>query len=370
MDYGLVLMGYHGCWDDVAYAEQHGFATAGFVDSPLLAGDPFVCLALSAQATTGIRLGTLLAIPDLRRAPTAAAAIATVNRLAPGRTFLAMGSGFTGRAVFGLPRLPAARLRDYALECRALLDGEEVVHQWGRHERPVRLRQTDGRYIDVEHRIPLFIAADGPKALAAVGEAADGLVVSLMYADVMHNSAEVFAASLARVQAAAQAAGRSMPDPYTMWSISVCVLEPGESAVSERALEQIGAGAMMPFHAYADDPSIAEYLPPPIRDRLKIYEREVLDRFGVGRERIHQETHRGHLSHLLEGEAAVLTEEIVRMTTLTGTAQEIADVLRMMEAAGLKNVAFPIPPHLTREVVADVEQKVMPLVAGARPQAS
>jgi hypothetical protein len=85
----------------------------------------------------------------------------------------------------------------------------------------------------------------------------------------------------------------------------------------------------------------------------------------VARDRVHQETHRGHLSHLLEGEAAVLTEEIVRMTTLTGTAAEIADVLRRMEAVGLKNVSFPIPPHLTREVITDIETKVKPLlVAG------
>ena len=365
MDFGLVLMGYHGCWDDVAFAEQHGFATAGFVDSPLLAGDPFVCMALAAQATERMRVGTMLAIPHLRRAPTTAAAIATVNRIAPGRTFLGLGSGFTGRAVFGMPRLPAVQLRDYALECRALLDGGEVSHRWDSYEKPVRFRQTEERYVDIEHRTPLYIAADGPKALAAVGEAADGLIVSLMYANTMSNSAEVFAGSLGAVEAAAQAAGRSLADAYKMWSISVCVLEPGESAMSERVLERVGAGAMMPFHGYADDPSIAEFLPPPIRERIEVYEREVLSRFGADRERIYQETHRGHLSHLLEGEAAVLTEEIVRMTTLTGTAEEIAGVLRQLEAAGLSNVAFPIPPHLTREVITEVEQKVMPLMKAA-----
>jgi hypothetical protein len=149
-----------------------------------------------------------------------------------------------------------------------------------------------------------------------------------------------------------------------MWSISVCVLGEGESAVSPRALERIGAGAMMPFHAYADDPSIAEHLPPPIRDRLDVYEREVLGRFPVDRQRYHQETHRGHLSHLLEGEAAVLTEEIVRMTTLTGTAEEIAAVLRRMGAVGLQNVSFPIPPHLTRDVIVEFETRVGPLLDG------
>jgi len=355
-------MGYHGCWDDAAFAEQHGFSTAGFVDSPLLGGDPFVCLGLAAQATERMRLGPFLAIPGLRTAPTTAAAIATVNRLAPGRTFLGLGTGFTGRAVFGMPRLPAARMRDYALECRGLLDGDEVVHRWGRHEQPIRFRHTEGRYVDVEHRTPIYVAGDGPKALAAVGASGDGWVVTLQYSHVMDNSHEVFAGSLAAVEASAQEAGRSMRDAYKMWSICVCVLEPGESAVSERALEQIGMAAMMPFHAYADDPSIAAYLPPPLQDRLEVYEREVLSRFPDGRR--HQETHRGHLSHLLEGEAEVLTEDIVRMTTLTGTAEEIATVLGRLEDAGLDNVTFWAPPHLTREIVTDVEQKVMPLMAG------
>jgi len=360
MDFGLVLMGYHGCWDDVAFAEEHGFATAGFVDSPLLAGDPFVCMTLAAQATERMRVGTMLAIPELRRAPTNAAAIATVNRIAPGRTFLGLGTGFTGRAVFGMPRLPAAVLREHALECRELLDGHETSHRWGRSEQPIRFRQTEGRYIDLDRRIPIYVAADGPKALAVAGEAADGLIVSLMYANTMENSAEVFCGSLARVGEAARAQGRAVDDLYTMWSISVCVLDEGESAISPRALEHVGAGAMMPFHSYADDPAIAEHLPPPIRERLDVYEREVLARFPAGRR--HQETHRGHLSHLLDGEAAVLTEEIVRMTTLTGTAGEIAAVLRRVADAGLRNVAFPIPPHLTREVIVDIETKVKPLL--------
>jgi alkanesulfonate monooxygenase SsuD/methylene tetrahydromethanopterin reductase-like flavin-dependent oxidoreductase (luciferase family) len=364
MDFGLVVMGYHGCGEDMAFAEQHGFATAGFVDSPLLVADPFVCMALAAQATQRMRVGTMLAIPGLRRAPTNAAAIATVNRLAPGRVFLGLGSGFTGRAVFGLPRVSAAVLRDHALECRALLDGSEVRHRWGRFEAPIRFRHVEGRHIDFDHRIPVYVAADGPKALAVAGQSADGLIVSMMYANVMENAPEVFADSLAQVRAAADAADRSAPDFYTMWSISMCVLGEGESAVSPRALERIGAGAMMPFHAYADDPSIAEDLPPPIRDRLDVYEREVLARFPVDRTRLHQETHRGHLSHLLEGEAAALTEEIVRMTTLTGTAEEIAAVLRRMEPAGLRNVSFPIPPHLTRDVIVEFETRVRPLLDG------
>jgi alkanesulfonate monooxygenase SsuD/methylene tetrahydromethanopterin reductase-like flavin-dependent oxidoreductase (luciferase family) len=365
LDFGLGLMGYHGCWGDAAFAEAHGFTTAGFVDSPILGGDPFACMALAAQATSTIRLGTFLAIPGGRNAATTAAGIATINRMAPGRTFLGVGSGFTGRATFGLPRVSVARLRGFAADCRALLDGKEVVHCEGARERYIRFRHKEGLYVDLEHRTPVYVAADGPKALAAAGEVGDGWVITLQYSNVMENAADIYAWSFAKVLEAATEAGRSMTDAYKMYSACVCVLEPGESAASPRALEQVGMAAMMPFHVYGDDPSIGEHLPPPLRERLEIYEREVLSRFDVPRDRRYQEIHRGHLSHLIDGEAAVLTDEIIRMTTLTGTAQEIADTLRRLEEAGLDNVTFWAPPHLTQQIVLDIEQQVMPLLAVA-----
>jgi alkanesulfonate monooxygenase SsuD/methylene tetrahydromethanopterin reductase-like flavin-dependent oxidoreductase (luciferase family) len=363
MDLGLGLLGYHGCWDDVAFAEQHGFATAGFVDSPLIAGDPYVCLGLAAQATERIRLGTFLAIPGLRTAAVTAAAVGTVNRIAPGRTFIGMGTGYTGRQTFGLGPVAATKLRDYALDCRALLNGDTTRHRLATSEREIRFRHAAGTYIDPDE-IPIYVGADGPKALQAAGESADGLVVTLQYSSVMANAPEVFAGALAAARQAAQAAGRAWDDVYTIWSIVHCILEPGEPATSPRALERVGAAAMMAYHSYACHPEIAEFLPPPLRERLELYEREVLSRLGVPREQVYREVHQGHLSHLIDGEAAVLTDEIVRMTTLTGTAEEVAAVLRALEDAGLKNVSFWIPPHLTREVIVETHQLV-PLLRGA-----
>src|SRR4051794_13380363 len=278
MDYGLGLLNYHGCWDDAAFAEQHGFATAGFVDSPLLAGDPFVCLGLAAQATTSIRLGTFLAIPSMRGAPTTASAIATVNRLAPGRVFLGMGTGYTARDTFGLGPVAARKVRDYARDCRRLLDGEEIMHRDGDAERPIRFRHTDTACVDTEQHVPVYVAGDGPKALAAAGEAGEGLIVTLKNASLLHNSPEVFGAALASAREAAQACGRRLPAAPILWATAVCALEPGESAASPRALEHVGAGAMMAYHSYACHPEIGDSLPPPLRDRLDIYEKEVLSR--------------------------------------------------------------------------------------------
>jgi alkanesulfonate monooxygenase SsuD/methylene tetrahydromethanopterin reductase-like flavin-dependent oxidoreductase (luciferase family) len=366
MDFGLGVLGYNGCWDDVAFAEQHGFATAGFVDSPLLSGDPLVAMALTAQKTSSIRLGTFLAIPGNRNAATLAAGVAAVNRLAPGRTFLGVGTGYTGRQTFGMGPVAASKLRDYALDCRDLLDGKELTLRSSGSKHPIQFDHLPGRFVDVDSHVPVYMAADGPKALAAAGEGADGLVVTLQYSNVMDNAPAVFAQSLAAVRQSAADSGRDFDDAYTVWSIVTCVLEPGESAASPRALEHVGAGAMMAFHSYACNPAVGEHLPPAIRERLDLYEKEVLSRLGPPRERAYMKAHSGHLSHLLDGEAAVLTDEIVRMTTLTGTAQEIAGQLRALEDAGLKNVTFWAPPQLTRETVLSIERDVMPLLEGTR----
>ena len=362
MQFGLGLLGYHGCWDDAAFAERHGFSSAGFVDSPLLGGETFACMALAAQATEHIRLGTFLAVPSNRNAPTTAQGIATINRLAPGRTFLALGTGYTSRNTFGLPPVSPATLRDYARDCRGLLDGNEVLFRDGDRERPIRFRQREGDYVDIEHRIPVYVAADAPQALRVVGEVADGWVTTLQFSNVMENAADVLRSSLAAVEESAASVGRSFDGAEVMWSNTVCVLEKGERPSDARVLERVGAYAMMPFHSYGDRPEIADLLPPPIRDRLDVYRREVLDRFPVPADRHYQETHVGHLSHLQQGEAAVLTDEIVRMTTLTGTAEEIAARLRDLETAGLTNVSIWAPPRRTREVVLEVERQIAPLL--------
>jgi 5,10-methylenetetrahydromethanopterin reductase len=364
VDVGIVLLSHHGCWDDAAYAEASGFATAGFVDSPLIAGDPFVAMALTAERTSKLRIGPMLAIPSNRNAAACVTAVASINRIAPGRTFLGIGTGFTGRAVFGLRALPAARLAQYAQDCRDLLDGREILYRDGDRSRPIRLVHVGDRYVDTTD-IPVYVAADGPKALKAAGAHGDGWITTLQYSDFMKSSPEVLAATLQIVQAAAAQMGRTMEDPYIMCSAGFCVLEDGESPTSPRVLEHVGAYAMMPFHAYADNPAIAEHLPRPMQDRLDVYQREVLSRLDVPSDRRYQQVHRGHLSHLVDGEEAVLTDEIVRMTTLTGTAEEIVTVLDRLQAAGLQNIVLNPPPRLVRETVRMYADKIAPLLSEA-----
>ena len=43
----------------------------------------------------------------------------------------------------------------------------------------MRFQMREHRFIDLDHRIPLYIAAFGPKAQALAGELADGLISGL-----------------------------------------------------------------------------------------------------------------------------------------------------------------------------------------------
>lgn len=367
MDFGVGLLNYAGCWDDAAFAEEHGFASAGFVDSPLNNGDPFAAMVLTAQATDHMRLGTFLNIPSLRTAASTASALSTINAIAPGRVFYGTGTGDTGRGTFGIPAMSAQNVATYATQVRNLMTGEEVVHHHAGRHTQVRSANSDFVRNNLENPVPIYFAADGPKAFRATAEVADGWIATLAKqgSNTMASSPDFFARSLASIQKEAADLGGSFDDPYSIWTTAVCILEPGESAVSPRALARTGPMATFPFHAYGCHPEIGQFFPPVLAERLEIYENEVLAKLPVPRELFYQYVHAGHLSHLLDGEALVLTEEIVRMTTLTGTVEEVAGVLHELERLGLRNVSLWIPPAVFTEVVVEVETQLMPALAGA-----
>ena len=123
MDYGIAIPSYIDAWREVQAAEEAGFTHAWFFDSQLIYSDVYATMALAAQNTSRIRLGTLVAIPTNRIAPVTASAIATINKLAPGRVILAMGTGYTGRNTMGLPQMSVDRLKEYTRQVRGLLRG-------------------------------------------------------------------------------------------------------------------------------------------------------------------------------------------------------------------------------------------------------
>src|SRR5690349_17096784 len=179
MEFAIAYPARPDAWQDVVIAEDNGFTHAWFYDSQMIYSDVYVCLALAAEHTRRIKLATGVAIPSNRIEPVTAHSIATINMLAPGRAILGIGTGFTGRNTMGLPPVALSQLRSYVKMVRSLLNGEEVMYRDGQRERAIRFLHLDRGYINLRDQIPIYLAADGPKALEMTGELADGWLTVL-----------------------------------------------------------------------------------------------------------------------------------------------------------------------------------------------
>ena len=93
MDFGICVASRPADIQYVADAERLGFTYAWMADSQMIWSDVYAMLALAAERTSTINIGTGVAVAGTRIAPVTAAAIATINQLAPGRTFCGIGTG-------------------------------------------------------------------------------------------------------------------------------------------------------------------------------------------------------------------------------------------------------------------------------------
>jgi 5,10-methylenetetrahydromethanopterin reductase len=160
--------------DVIRRGEALGFDSAWIPDQTFYR-DPYVMLALAAQATSRIRLGVGVTNPFTRHPAMAGRAIATVADVAPGRVTLGVGAGNVKELLAPLDldhRRMAARCREMIELVRLELTGEPVAYA-GEHYRmhDARLEFTAGR------DVPLYLAGRGRRVLEAAGEVADGVLI-------------------------------------------------------------------------------------------------------------------------------------------------------------------------------------------------
>lgn len=358
MDIGIAIPSYIDAWREIRLAEEAGFTHAWFFDSQLIYSDVYATMALAAQHTSRIRLGTLVAIPTNRIAPVTASAIATINKLAPGRVTLALGTGYTGRNTMGLPSVPVSMFKEYTRQVAGLLRGEDVLFREGERERWIRLVHADrAGFINIKDPIPIFMAANGPKALQAAGELADGWVTTGAGRNLDHD--------YDLIRNAAEQAGRSTAKPYTVGMIPGCVLREGESLTSQRVMAQVAPNIVMRLHAqweasYGPGASLVVESNPDIAAEYNSYIQEYAKTSGTPSDRLYLDVHRGHMVFLKPGEERFATQEALART-LIGTGQQILERLEAIEATGVDNVVIPVTDaEGARDLIEGFGREVIP----------
>ena len=203
-----------------------------------------VCAAWTQD--TGLRTG-ISVVPAVRMwTPLGLAAqAATLAQLSSGRFVLGLGTGGYGPdfwASVGLANRPIAVMREYVIQVRGLLAGEEVTADRGGGGRPAIgagspgwLRSASLGVTDLPPA-PVYLAALGPQMLRLAGETADGALLNWA-------TPARIAVSRARIDEGSARAGREPGSvPMTMY-IRVCIDD--DVAAARQALgEQVLGYAM------------------------------------------------------------------------------------------------------------------------------
>ncbi|WP_329402409.1 TIGR03842 family LLM class F420-dependent oxidoreductase [Streptomyces melanogenes] len=206
MDFGLVLQTDPPASTVVGLmrrAERNGFRYGWTFDSAVLWQEPFVIYSRILEHTRQMHVGPMVTNPGTRTWEVTASTFATLNDMYGNRTVCGIGRGDSAMRVAGRKPNTLARLgeaigviRDLAEGREAEVDGQRLKLPWVR----------DGK-------LPVWMAAYGPKALALAGQKADGFILQL--ADPFLTEWMVKA-----VRTAAVEAGR---DPA---SVTICVAAP------------------------------------------------------------------------------------------------------------------------------------------------
>ena len=354
MDMGICVASHVGDIGYVERAEELGYSHAWLADSQMLWSDCYAALALAADRTSRINLGTGVAVTGTRPAPVNAAAIATINALAPGRTFCGVGAGNTAMRVMGLPPQRIAAYDAYLSELKPLLKGEEALH--GAEGSPIRHIMPDKGFVNFEDDIPLYVSGFGPRSLALAGKHGDGAVLA----------PPEFGAGLASLwhmmEAGAEAAGRTLDRErfYLTALTTMVILEEGEARDSERVKSQCGAMAMAAVHYSYDQYRNFGHQPPNALAGIWGDYTALLESFPA--ERRHQRIHAGHNCWVLPEEERFLTPEVLAASSMIGTADELIERLRDLAAGGLDQVMI-LPNFDSRfDVLEQVGAKILPNV--------
>jgi 5,10-methylenetetrahydromethanopterin reductase len=334
-----------------SHAEDLGYDSVWVADSQMMFSDVYAVLALAARQTSRLRIGPGTAICGTRIAPVQVAAMATLNRMAPGRVFLGIGTGNTAMRTMGQKPMKMAAFGDYLRVLSGLLDGQVVDYTFEGRTRPVKMLRHETRFMNLEPRIPLYVSGFGPRAMALAGEYGDGLVFAIPPRGVPVQEA------LAHVRQGAARRGRNLEGYRNATLTNVALLQPGEAADADRIKRTVGPNVMASVYYFYDMVHERGTEPPPFLRRIWKPYCALVEQTPA--EHRHFRTHEFHYTELHPGEAELIDEQLIRDTCLVGTADELIEQIHALESDGLQEMIFAVGTTSKWRLAEDFARQVM-----------
>ena len=220
----------------------------------------------------------------------------------------------------GMPPCSLRELRNHVEVVRELVQGRMVDYREGEVERAIRFFHQDMGFMNTQDAVPIYVAANGPKAMALAGEIGDGFMTSRT------NTAEGWKDAWQYVCTGAERVGKDPSSLYTAMITTTCLLRPGEGFDSPRVKAQAGPWATVALHSLYEtvkDPAAA---PAPIRPMFTEY-KALTDKRIAANDQYHLDLHDGHCLYVQPEEEQFVTPEIIQASTMTATPEALLDRL-------------------------------------------
>ena len=200
----------NGCAAEAMAFEQMGLDAAWTFEA---SHDPFLPLALAADQTESIQLGTAIAVAFARNPMTCAVTAWDLQRLSNGRFILGLGTQIKPHITKRYSESwsqPAARMKEYIAALHAIWDnfqtGEKLDFRGEFYTHTLMTPFFSPGSLDVD-RPQIYVAGVGPKMVEIIGESADGFFVH-----PFHTPDHMEAETLPVLRGAAESAGRAATD--------------------------------------------------------------------------------------------------------------------------------------------------------------
>jgi alkanesulfonate monooxygenase SsuD/methylene tetrahydromethanopterin reductase-like flavin-dependent oxidoreductase (luciferase family) len=277
-----------------------------------------------------IKLGIGVTSPALRSAPAAAAAVSSLNAIAPGRVICGVGTGNTARRTLGMLPTTMAQLEAFTRALQDLTAGRETEYTEGTRTREVRFLHV-GPYVNTEDPVEFVVAAFGLKAAAIAGRCGAGLISFGLLAPA------VWEAFHDTRRQSAQEAGQPVDvDSYVMTSLHV--LAEGEDRYSDLAKDSMGHVAMALLTFAADNPAFGNSLEPGEADAVqRLLRRRGTTATATDR---HKTLYRNYLGRIDPEERDLVVRSLVDKLALVGTRDELSERVAALETAGIDEIVI------------------------------
>lgn len=181
-------------------AEDNGFDNVWITDH-YNNRDVYTTLAVLAQNTNRIKLGTGVTNPYTRNAAITAQSIGAINEISGGRAILGIGPG--DKATFDAMGIewtkPLTTVSETVAVVKEYFSGKKVSYEGE------RVSINGAKLAFKPGNIPIYIGAQGPKMLELSGKIADGVLINASHP-------KDFEFAIKQINAGAKAAGRNPKD--------------------------------------------------------------------------------------------------------------------------------------------------------------